>query len=496
MGQHVFHVPNANSWDTTFWDSCYVTGIEGIPWAGRVFADQSGFRLERDIHESGKVTILWPTQECGIVSLNTASLRSQPDPYFLPLELARGTLHRVRSRAFEWQRIGLKLPDAFCQGAEKSLEKFLDGLLTGDLAKRSTCSQESIEQILGASRSLAESFIQQSLAARQIQEPKLSTLLGVKLEAHADWKAQAELALPAMNMASIALEWGKIEADSGRTNYQVFDEQIEWAKRNNLRVSGGPIISLQPHSMPQWIYLLNDFDTLLDAACEFVRKTVLRYKGKVNLWSAAAGLNTPNDLGLSDDQVLRLAVGIIQTVRRTDDRTPVVMHVDMPWAEYLGRNSRAISPLHFADALNRADLGLSGLGLDINLGYTPGGSYPRDLIDASDMIDHWSMLGLPLVATITTPLPKVEDPLANPRMKIVSNWKHGLPFETTQIPSAARGIDLLRLLLAKPNVHAIIWGQMSDRFPHPFPQSGLLDSQGKMTPELEFLIRTRQQYVH
>src|SRR5262245_66668144 len=71
-----------------------------------------------------------------------------------------------------------------------------------------------------------------------------------------------------------------------------------------------------------------------------------------------------------------------------------------------------LSPLHFADTLVRADLGLSGFGLEINLGYVPGGTFPRDLTALCYLVDRWSGFNLPLVLQLTFPSSEAEDPLA------------------------------------------------------------------------------------
>ena len=499
MGQFRFHVPDARAFDPLFWSTAYVTGIEGIPWPGRVTYGDDWVLIDRKLEESGKISLVWPTQEFGPIVLKTASLRCQKDPYDLAMELARGTIHRVRGRGLDWQRLGLRLPDPFCQLAENSLQFFLDAILAEtDPPKRNRLCQQAIESSMAASRPLAKSFVEQSLIARHQQEEKFGTLFGTKLETNEQWRTHADVFRPAMNLAGIGLEWGKIEADSGRTDYEVFDQQIEWARANGLRVCGGPLISLQPQAMPQWLYLLDDFDLLLQSACEFARKTVLRYKGQVHLWSAAAGMNCPNDLGLTDEQVLRLAVGVIQTVRRTDERTPVILHLDMPWAEYLGQKEQAISPIHFADALIRADLGLSGIGLEFNMNYWPGGTLPRDLIEISDLIDQWAMLGMPLMATVNAPFDCEHDPKASGRTSIVSRWSN--PILKPMVPSGhppmpPSGIEVIEMLMAKTNVHGIVWGQSNDALPHHFPNAGLYDSHGQMRPTIANLTELRRLHI-
>ena len=319
----------------------------------------------------------------------------------------------------------------------------------------------------------------------------------------------------------------QLETESKSAALSLIDAQLAWARRNSLRIFGGPLINLQAHAVPKWLYLLSDFQSMYDAACKHATFMVERYKGQVHLWSAAAGLNAPNTLGITDEQVLHLAVGVIQAVRRSDPKTPVVLSIDAPWAEYLGQKSDGISPLHFADALIRADLGLSGLGLELNLNYWPGGSMPRDLVDISDLIDHWNILGLPLLAHVSSPCHLNPDSLATSKSNIVSNWRYptyawwdqsqmsdsgsiDLPAADQVVQnvvsgSASRssrdripvnGLEVIQMLLAKSNVHGIFWNQYSDREDHIYPNAGLIATSGKHRSLLDGMARLRQLHVH
>ena len=73
---------------------------------------------------------------------------------------------------------------------------------------------------------------------------------------------------------------------------------------------------------------------------------------------------------------MQLAVAVLETMRKLDPDTPAMICFDQPWGEYLRRSEFALSPLHFADALVRAGLQLGGIGLEINLGYYPAGTWP------------------------------------------------------------------------------------------------------------------------
>jgi hypothetical protein len=520
MGQLRFRVANAGAYDPNIWQTCFVSGIEGIPWASRNRLEGPLLVVDRAVSESGKLSIVWPTEEYGPLLLSTASLRCQEEPYVLILELARGTVHRIRGRAFDWQRIGLKIPDVFSYTMDLAISSFVDALLAaGDLERCTALAQRAIDLAVSASKPLGRAFIYQSLQARHQTEKQLSTLLGVKLAPTVDWQLDSDSLLPAVNTLHVSMEMGQLEGEAKAERMSVVDSQLAWARDHSLRVLGGPLLNLQPHAIPRWLYLFNDFESLYEAACKHAAQTVERYRGQVHLWTAAAGLNTPNTLGLNDEQVLHLAVGVIQSVRRTDPKTPVIVTIDAPWAEYLGQKMDGISPLHFADALVRADLGLSGLGLELNLNLWPYGSLPRDLIDVSDLIDHWNVLGLPLLVQLCSPGSLQSDDRCESKAAIVSSWAYPVPDLWTpdmlensptmgsdrildppenlkKIRLPINGLEVIQMLLAKTNVHGIIWNQYSDRQEHVYKNAGLIGEGGQRRTLLDGLARLRQLHVH
>ena len=511
MGQMRFRIPNSMEYDPQIWSTAYVSGLEGIPWQGRNRIEDDCLVIDRNVNDSGKLSIVWPTKEYGPLLLTTGSLRCSEQPYWLQLELARGTLHRVRGRGLDWQRVGLKLPDAFGSMIDQSISAFIQAILsTDDPVASCNLAQQSIDLSIGASKPLSRAFISQSLSARHQHEQKLSTLLGTRITPTVKWTDEAELLVPVMNTLNVPMEMSQIEANGSEDVLLRIDAQLKWAKEQSLRVFAGPLLNLQQHAIPKWFYLFSDFDSLKRATCEHAAKMVTRYRGQVHLWSAGAGLNSPNSLGLTDQQTLQLAVGLIQTVRTLDPKTPVIVNIDTPWAEFLAQREDGISPLHFADALLRLDLGLSGLALELNLNCWPCGSLPRDLIDISDLIDHWNILGLPLMAIVSTPSATQRDPDASSKSQIVSTWKHPFqeerkePLQDSEATMMARpsdrlpanGMEVVQMLMAKNSVHGIIWNQSSDAVEHPFPNAGLIGSNGKQRPVLDGLARLRQMHIH
>lgn len=488
MARLRFSVPNAQDFDAKVWETAYITGLEGIPWFCEHSLVDDQFSIGRQIDESGKLNIVWPSRTLGNVCLSTTSLRVGEETYSLPIEIARGTVHRLKSLSSEWQRVGMRLPDSFYPLAEQSLSELLCGLTShGDRSEQTDRAQRSIDLALQASIDLCEAFSLQALDARRKSEGRLSTLLGCRLEKAIPLPRWESDLRTAFNLISVPAELGLVESASGNLDFAVFDQQVDWAANSDQKVCVGPLIDFRDGRLPEWMLLLNEsFDSVLQTACRHAQQTVERYRGRVHLWNCAAGINVPNKHRWSDEQILRLAVSIIETVRRIDDRAPTLLTIDQPWSEYLRNDANGISPLHFADALIRADLGLSGLCLELNFDAWPGGTLPRDPIEISRLIDRWSMLGLPLMIVLTNPT----EAAIGSNMSQVTGWR------TPESSGHIEPETIVRLLLAKPAVHAILWNQLSDGSDETGCSRGLWTSDGQAKPLLSNIADLRKNYLH
>src|SRR6185437_4872283 len=111
---------------------------------------------------------------------------------------------------------------------------------------------------------------------------------------------------------------------------------------------------------------------------------------------------------------LRLAARAILVARQTDASAQYTIGVERPWAEWMGSSPFQLGPLHLADYLVRADLGLAGIVLEIAPGYSPPGSHIRDLFDFSKLLDLYALLNLPLYLNFALPSSSEPDLKADP----------------------------------------------------------------------------------
>jgi hypothetical protein len=481
-------------------ERAYLAGIEGIPWRSRNWwssADEDvgpgEFVLQRDMNESGNLYIPWCVAGRGEVVLSTGSLMERDKPYRLPLELARGTVNRLRNQLADWQCMGLQLDPEIAGEIEQATVAFTRAVTAAsDSAPECELADTAIRLALDAADRLVRAYVEQAIAGRRVNTPTLPTFFACRVGGRPFTDVEAAGVRSALNSVTVAFQWREIEPAAGRFQWDAFDRQIQWCREQGLRILGGPLLQLDRHHIPDALYVFEgDFEQVLNSVVKYVRAVVERYRGKIHVWNCAARMNLDCAIRLNEEERLRLVVAVIDEVQRLDARTPYIISFDQPWAEYLSAAEHDFSPLHFADSLVRAELGLAGIALEMNLGYWPHGTQPRDWLEVSRQLDRWNLLGLPLLVVASAPSGSGSDANAAVPVRGASCRDHPSSLETQR--RTAEGLALLAL--AKSFVHGFIWNDLSDATPHEFAHAGLFDAQGQPKPALDSLAALRTQYL-
>jgi len=464
-----------------------LSGIDGFVWQSKAELRGDRLVLRRAVSDSGSLQIPWDVEGHGRLMLSTGTLSEEFGPHLLPLELARGTLGQLRSQLADWQMMALAVPPRVGKMAAEATHDFSRAAVSRDERTASAeLAQRALQRALDAGELLAAAYAGQVLAVRRRGGTRLGTFLGGDLGNSPLEEDVAGPFLGAFNAAVVPANWREIEAGEGSRYWTLTDQQIRWCKSHGLKVCCGPLPLFDSRGLPDWLYLFeDDFDELLSLTSDFVRATVERYRGQVDTWLCAGRLNSSDTLALSDDRKLHLAARCIELVRSLDRDVPAVLSLDQPWGEYTAHKETDFPPLHFADALVQAGLDPTGLALEINLGYHPGGTLPRDPLEFSRQLDTWSLLGLPLTVCLTVPSETYRDPGAERRVSLPQGrWS----------PQAQQGwmARYIPLLLAKPCVQAVLFNQIRDSEPHGFPHGGLFDAEKRPRPALRALATLRQ----
>jgi len=487
MGLMRFLVSPADRLTEELVDQVYLSGLDRVPWQVRAWAEGGELFLERKVSDSGNLHIPWNVSGHEPLVLSTATLIERAEPYHLPLELARGKLGQVRNQMAEWQTLGLVVPrelEATVAQATRCLSEAMgDDPRTPRPVER---AEEALRLALDAAYLLSSEYAGQLRAVRRRGGNKLETLLGADLGSSLLDEYAADQYLQAFNAAQVPMVWREIEAKEGQYGWEVVDQQIAWCRAHRLAICAGPLLQLDPRTAPDWLYLCeSDFDGLAELVCEFIEAAVARYRGAVDVWIAAGSANTAEAFSLSEEEQVRLTARSVETTRSSDPQADLVVSFDQPWGEYLRRRGRDLPPWHFADALLRVGLGLTGLALEINVDYAPGGTLPRDPLEFSRQMDYWGLLGVPLYVRLAVPSGSGPDPLASRRTARLSEaW-------TPQSQQSWIG-RYVPVLLAKPSVRGVFWSQVRDSEPHAFPHGGLFDLRRHPKPGLRQLASIRQ----
>jgi len=385
---------------------------------------------------------------------------------------------------------GLSVPEQVHDTLAEALGFFAQAAVVEHRSKQSVkLAEEAVRLGLDAANLLAASYAEQVIEVRRSAAQKPGSFWGVDLGLSLLDEQTARQTVGAFNSANVPLVWREIETSEGHYCWDTTDKQVEWCRARGLMLSAGPLLRFDQHSLPDWLALYeNDFDGLMGLASEFVKAAVRRYNGRVSLWQCAGRVNSPDVLSMSEEEKVRLAARAIEITRALDATTPLLVSFDQPWGEYLSRREMDFPPLHIADALVRANLGLSGLMLEINVGYHPGGTLSRDPLEFSQHLDYWNLLGVPLFVGLTVPSADGDDPLARRAARLP-------PHSWTPKAQETWVARFLPLILAKPYVHGVLWNQLRDFEPHDFAHGGLFDLRRQPKPALRQIAALRRAHL-
>ena len=436
----------------------HITGLEGIPWPSNSFWSEGQLVIHRAVDESGYVTVPWLTAGGREVTLTTATVREQAEPFLLELELARGLLNQIRNQAAAWGITLSGAPAAVATPWKTSCAQFIAAATTqsANQAEAAACAVKALEAGLELQQALLAGYARDSLDSRLQEAGRLHTLFAARLPGSQTPVPDAQAFHSAFNAAVLEPVWADTEANEGDIDTEQLEENLRWCHEHRLRVCLGPLIRFDKRALPNWIYLWDDdFEALQNCVSTFAGEIVSRFQGKTHIWEVTGNTNVPGALDLNEDQQLQLVVTAIEAVRSRDKQTPLTVGFSQPWAEYIAHDKWEISPLHVADALIRAEVGIAGFSLEIPFGYEGRGMASRHLLDVNEMIDRWSQLGAPVLVRLAAP--------SAPGAGVAAGYRAD-PKEQAELLEAA-----VNLLLSKPVVHGVVFQQWADAPGREFP---------------------------
>ncbi|MFL5243284.1 MAG: hypothetical protein ACJ8FY_14355 [Gemmataceae bacterium] len=496
MGTMVFQIPKGLSAEAVgeLARACVAGGPDNMPWPTDVQLEDGRLVVRRNVDESGYLVACWEVENAGWLMGATATLMERPEPYWLPVELARGKVNQLRGQEADWRAGGLQVPPPLSQMIHQCSLTFGQAVTSGSFDEAAGQAQATLKLAYQASDELVRLYTDQVFQIRSQRQARLDTLLGCRLSRALPNGPRTAAFTGAFNSACLAVPWSDLEPESGNMRWEILDDLIKWAEDQQLNITVGPLVDFAASRLPSWLWLYErDLAGLAGFMCGFVETAVKRYRGRVRSWQLTAASNCAALLSLGEDELLWLTVRLTEAARQVDPALGLILGIAQPWGEYMALEDRTHSPFMFADTLVRSGLNLAALDVEVVMGVTPRGSYCRDVLELSRLIDLYALLGVPLRATLGYPASRAHDPAGDPEIRTgAGRWKAGFTPEIQNSWIETFG----SLAMCKPSVQAVHWIHDTDAETHLFPNCGLVDAEGKARPGLHAFRRLREEHLH
>ncbi len=473
-----------------FQSACLAGGFDHAPSPTKVQSNGKTLILQRTLDESGFLITPWHVQGVGRLMTSTATLVERSAPYHAAVELARGKVNQIRNHLSEWAPLGVQLPPALQQQFSDMSRGFGQVMSDYPSAQADQSAQCVLTNSFRFVDEFAPFFANELFKLRHQRIPRLETAFGAQLNRLP--QSPDELA-DSFNVIRPSFNWRLIEAEEARYHWDAVDEVLDWAEDRGMPIVAGPLIDFSPSGLPDWINSWRgDLPNIANFMCDYVETVIARYRRRVNHWYLASACNIAGTLGLSEDDMLWLTARLAEAALQMAPELDISFGVVQPWAEYMAREEHTYTPIVFLDTLLRTGLRMKALNIEIVMGVAQRGSYCRDLLELSRLLDSFAVLSAPLHITMAAPSAEGPDPLAEPGLTAgFGSWEGGF---TPQFQSEWAS-KFVGVALSKPYVTGLFWANLSDAAPHRFPHCGLLDETDQAKPALAVLRDLRQQHL-
>ncbi|MFO0944776.1 MAG: hypothetical protein U1D30_02335 [Planctomycetota bacterium] len=465
----------------------HVVGVDRMPWPSRSDYQGGILTIRRDGREGCSVRLPRKVDGFGDVVLRTSCLMQRDEPYRLDVELCRGQMTQLRNHLAAWESEGWTPPKSLEDRLRYALRMLQKSVMASEPLEAQKAALECLRESLWLSEELAFERAKGALSKMHSNGQPRPLNIGCVLDEEMVDEHEILALVDTFDHLILPVHWRRIETRQGVYQWDRLERQIQAAKRAQIPFTVGPIVDFHAKELPEWLgRWQNDPKCLLALMIDFVESCVAKFKDRVHDWETTTNSNLVCLPCYSEDQWLWLTRRLVEATQDIDPYANYSLSIGQPWGEYLANARCSYSPVNFVDALLRSDLSVSGVNLDVAMGYADGGSYCRGLLDFSEMLDQFSKLEIPLRVRFAFP----STPLAQQESMNAGAW-HGSPTPSVQADFLEK---FMTVALSKSRVERITWGTYRDSLEGRWPLSGLVTAAGEPKPALARLQAIRRTY--
>jgi GH35 family endo-1,4-beta-xylanase len=306
-------------------------------------------------------------------------------------------------------------------------------------------------------------------------------MVGCAIDLNNDTDAYKQRLRECFDFAYLPVPWRVVEPAQQQREWELIDNWIDWLARAHMPMKMGPLVSLDPKHVPDWLSEYEgDFEAVRNLLFEHVRRVVERYGNYIYHWDVISGVHAENVFAFTFEQLMELTRITVSLVKQLAPRAQAAIDIVTPWGEYYARNQRTIPPMFYADMVAQSGVGFDGIAVQFLFGPPVDGMFVRDMFQISEKLDRLGNLGKPVHITAVQ--------IPSKPVKSSSPFSGGCWLKPWDETVQAKWIkEFYTVALSKPFVESVTWKDLADRDEdHPIPAGGLL--RANMAPKLGYKV--------
>jgi len=461
--------------------NAHLLGPDHSAMRGSISFDASQGMIVCDKKESGSasIAIQQPVGDCGELTLQTCLLPDRQEPYSLLLELARHRLMTLYNKFEDWGMFEAINDTPVQRRTELARKLFIEAMCLqhDEPANSAKMARDALVAAIDGSEELALAHADLLLNRRKAANALPKNLFGVGMSLAQNSERLRGAVSTNFDFLNLPAPWKMLTPEEAGYRWEMLDNWVDWATRAQLPVTIGPLISVEPNHLPEWMFIWeHDYDTVRDMVYEHLERVVTRYKDRVFTWNIVGGLHVNSHFTFSFDQVMDLTRMSAVLVKKIQPQAKVLIEIRQPFGEYFSGNQRSIPPLMYADLLVQSSVPFDGFVLKLIMGQAVPGQYVRDLMQLSNLMDYFAPYGKPInVITGVPSEPVTQEMIALEQNQEAIDPNCGFWRKPWSTVVQSHWLEAMcKIAISKPYVESFTWQDMVDHPDMELPLSGLI----------------------